>query len=443
MFDEKSVAFILGVPRSGTTLLRVLLNSHPKIVSLPETPWISGGYGPETSLRHLVDYLCEDELGAGKNVTGFDKGYAMKGAQVFMRSMFESMLENTDAERLVFKTPDDMGQLAFLTRLCPDAKYVHIIRDGRDVACSSNEAIANPLFSEKYGEPSVVNFMRRWSDWENELKTNYLSALDVVSISYEDLVRDAGGALREVVNHLQVPFDKSMLDYTKQGHDYPEWEQGSQDVKKEKSIHTRSVGRWKSEIPYRQWSEIDREFGESLESAGYMTCMDSLKSDPECMLQQVVAFEDELLTKGHELKEVNAARQETEKSLSVEVSSLQSEVVNLQEALEKERADSQELRDEIVDYKKRIELSEEVLHRAEDKNRQLLKRIDSVEKNNKRMDKVVHQNVELVSENDKLKEKLTAAVMEISLMAKKLPQIVSTAKRFANVLSGKKLRIVP
>ena len=48
-----SPIFIVGVPRSGTTLLRVLLDSHSGILALPETPWLSGAYGGPLSLRQL------------------------------------------------------------------------------------------------------------------------------------------------------------------------------------------------------------------------------------------------------------------------------------------------------------------------------------------------------------------------------------------------------
>ena len=54
-----SPIFIIGVPRSGTTLLRVILDSHTQIAAAPETPWILGGYGSAFSLRMMICDLIE------------------------------------------------------------------------------------------------------------------------------------------------------------------------------------------------------------------------------------------------------------------------------------------------------------------------------------------------------------------------------------------------
>src|SRR5438046_2599807 len=61
--------FIIGVPRSGTTLLRVLLDSHSEIAGLPETPWLLGAYGSEISLKAMLSGLIDGPYGAVRNVT--------------------------------------------------------------------------------------------------------------------------------------------------------------------------------------------------------------------------------------------------------------------------------------------------------------------------------------------------------------------------------------
>ena len=62
--------FTIGVPRSGTTLLRVMLDSHPEIAAGPECPWISGSYSKTTSFSDLYYSLVNDMRGPVRNFKG-------------------------------------------------------------------------------------------------------------------------------------------------------------------------------------------------------------------------------------------------------------------------------------------------------------------------------------------------------------------------------------
>jgi hypothetical protein len=76
---------ILGVPRGGTTLLRVLLGSHPRIQAASETPWTCGGYGAN-SLRHLIDHLKNDHTGPRANMSGVTEDDLLEAAEASCRS---------------------------------------------------------------------------------------------------------------------------------------------------------------------------------------------------------------------------------------------------------------------------------------------------------------------------------------------------------------------
>lgn len=58
--EKQNGLFIIGVPRSGTTLLRIMLDSHPNLAVGPESPWIAGSYGNLTSFRDLYYSLTKD-----------------------------------------------------------------------------------------------------------------------------------------------------------------------------------------------------------------------------------------------------------------------------------------------------------------------------------------------------------------------------------------------
>src|SRR5215472_7987272 len=138
MFGEGPVAFapifIVGVPRSGTTLLRVLLDSHSEIAALPETPWLLGAYGPDPSLRAVLQGLIDGPYGAVRNISGVDEDDVLAAGSALLERLFAPMLQARNKTHLVLKTPADIRHLDFLIRLLPAARFIHITRDGRDVA---------------------------------------------------------------------------------------------------------------------------------------------------------------------------------------------------------------------------------------------------------------------------------------------------------------------
>ena len=84
--------FIIGVPRSGTTLLRIILDSHSQIAGASETPWILGSYGPESSFRNLLDSLIRDKLGPVNNLPGIDEKVIMESGRLFLNRLFQAYL---------------------------------------------------------------------------------------------------------------------------------------------------------------------------------------------------------------------------------------------------------------------------------------------------------------------------------------------------------------
>ena len=242
-----SPIFIVGVPRSGTTLLRVLLDSHSQILALPETPWVSGAYGGPLSLRHLLLDLAEGPYGAQRNVAGIERTHILQAGAGFLEQLFEPALKARGKRVLAFKTPSDIPHLEFLTTLLPDARYIHITRDGRDVALSQLSKRGSFFLQLRgYKSLSYANVFRRWVEWETMardiLNRGGLSALH---LRYEELIADPEGQMRRVTAFLGLPFEQRMLDYTSHSHDYPKWEAGSTDVAGHRGLSGQSVEKWR------------------------------------------------------------------------------------------------------------------------------------------------------------------------------------------------------
>lgn len=266
-----SPIFIVGVPRSGTTLLRVLLDSHSRILALPETPWVSGAYGGPLSLRQLLLDLADGPYGAAKNVAGIDREAILEAGRVFLEKLFEPALAAREKTMVAFKTPSDIPHLEFLTDLLPGARYIHITRDGRDVALSQL-AKKGSFFLELRGYRSLsyANVFRRWVEWEQKA-VSALSrpGLKVCHLRYEDLIADTERQLRRLTDFLEIPFESRMLDYADHAHDYPKWEAGSTDVVQRRSVSDGSVGKWQKQTKTLEILHTLRRYDPYLVGMGY------------------------------------------------------------------------------------------------------------------------------------------------------------------------------
>ena len=249
--EEKPVTFapifVVGVPRSGTTLLRVLLDSHSDILALPETPWLTGAYGRDPSLREMLRGLSEGPFGMVQNVAGVEAEDVLAAGRQFLESLFAPVLAKRGKRVLAFKTPADIRHLDFLTRLAPGGSYIHITRDGRDVALSQ-VAKKGSFFKDlrEYRRLSFGNAFRRWVDWEQRARDIFArEGVRVIRLRYEDLVTEPRRELKRIMDFLSLPFEETMLNYASMNHDLPAWEAGSTDVAQSEAVSAASVGKWR------------------------------------------------------------------------------------------------------------------------------------------------------------------------------------------------------
>ncbi len=239
MPPQPAPIFILGVPRSGTTLLRVLLDSHPNIACGPETPWLSAHH-PRT-VGALVDFLCEDPLGYCRSFGG-DKDDVLLAARAFVNSLLAGYARKRGKSRWAEKTPDNLLFLPFLRALFPDALFVHLRRQVLDVALSTavisdhRKGISTyhetrlPLAPGIDVENTLFNAVLRRVHWDRKLSDG-LVGTPVHRMNYEDLVHHPEPVLRELIQFLGEPWADEMLRYSDVPHELPAWEWGSADVR--------------------------------------------------------------------------------------------------------------------------------------------------------------------------------------------------------------------
>src|SRR5215471_19102706 len=140
--------FVVGCPRSGTTLLRHLLGAHPQIAITPEAHWIAKWFEKRRGLtpnglvrKKLIPRLLAHPKFKLLQLTEGDlRRLAPKGQSLayasFVSGIFDLYGQRRRKALVGNKTPDAVRDIGTLHELWPSARFVHLIRDGRDVALS-------------------------------------------------------------------------------------------------------------------------------------------------------------------------------------------------------------------------------------------------------------------------------------------------------------------
>ena len=211
---------VLGVRRSGTTLLRVMLDRSRELAVPDESYFV-----PQLARRHRtpVDPAAFlDDLSRLPTLVEWQLSPA--SVQAFLRpgmttgdaiaAVFAAYAAERDKTRWGDKTPLYMQHLDVLERLFPDALYVHLIRDGRDAALSFL-SVPDGLMTEGWGHPrDAAGFACQWA---TEVAAARALGARVGEryreLRYEALVADPESELREVCAFAGVEFAAAMLDY--------------------------------------------------------------------------------------------------------------------------------------------------------------------------------------------------------------------------------------
>jgi hypothetical protein len=206
--------FIVGSARSGTTLLRLMFNSHREVAIPPESRFITQLWTgrEEVEIDELMARLGEDkrfqtwDLPIDAVMRELDGRSYARYAEV-MEAAYCAYARAQGKPRWGDKTPRYVMHIPLLASLWPDARFIHLIRDGRNVALSYADL--------PFGPKSVATAAKLWSSRvEVGLRDGRaLGGKRYLEISYEDLVEDPEGEAKDLCEFLHLDFDSGMLNY--------------------------------------------------------------------------------------------------------------------------------------------------------------------------------------------------------------------------------------
>jgi hypothetical protein len=274
--------FIVGCPRSGTTLLQRIFDAHPQLAIIHETHWIAKYYHKsveETGARWMTPVVLAQlrrhpkfaALGIGR-----EESQALLGSKQqisyaqFVTAVFDRYGQAVGKLLVGDKTPAYARSVDVLHRLWPKAKFIHLIRDGRDV-CLSAVNWKKPgrlLLRASTWKHDADITAALWWEWHVRMARQSGQKLGpglYCEVRYEALVADAATESSTLCAFLDIPYDDGMLRFH-EGHTRTE---AGLDPKEAWLPVTSGLRDWRSQMTLPEVGRFEAAAGELLEELGY------------------------------------------------------------------------------------------------------------------------------------------------------------------------------
>lgn len=246
--------FIVGMPRSGTSLVEQILSSHARVY----------GAGERSEIGKLADRLNKTEmLDYVEYLENLDQQTLDRMASEYLQTVTS---QAGDGERITDKMPTNFLHLGLIAQLFPAARIIHCRRDPRDTCLSIYFQEFNLAHNYANNLGALAHFYREYE----RLMDHWLVVLDlpILEINYSETVFNLEDVARRMVNFLDLEWDPDCLQFHRSGRitATASYDQVRQPV------YTGSIGRWKH---YRKHiAPLIEEFGDQDTPLGRRCCAD-------------------------------------------------------------------------------------------------------------------------------------------------------------------------
>lgn len=257
------IAFIIGCARSGTSITGELIGAHPK-----------------------VKYLGERNQGFWHSWYGFLRNHHQLSEQdatpkviKTIRDYFDELIETLpEGALIVDKCPPNSLRIPFLKKVFPEARFVHVVRDGRDVTCSLMPGVGGEswMHLKPYGWPRIMagydGVERCAVLWKTVIEKALcdLGGIDHLQIKYEALVREPMVEALKIMEYLALDPTREVLEFCHKIGDETEgsYQAAGQDVWF-KDNHRRRIGRYNENMSPGEIDRVETLIGDMLWRLGY------------------------------------------------------------------------------------------------------------------------------------------------------------------------------
>jgi hypothetical protein len=274
--------FVVGAPRSGTTLLKRVLDAHPELAITKETHWITQllegerAVSPEAPVSpELLSRLLTHKRFArlGLDPAKLERLMARDGFGSYARlvtTVFNLYGEERGKPLVGDKTPRYVRHIPTLHGLWPRARFVHLIRDGRDVCLSVRNWDKDKRMVTRFSafEEDPVSTTALW--WEQLVRLGREAGAELPvelyqEVRYEALVADPAGECHKLCDFLGLPYDDRMLRF----HEGRTKDDPTLTAKQAWRPITPGLRNWRTEMTGDDLERFEAVAGDLLDELGY------------------------------------------------------------------------------------------------------------------------------------------------------------------------------
>jgi len=279
--------FVVGMNRSGTTLLRMMLDAHSDLTIPPETHFvpdaIKAAKEDGATARSILEAMKSHrewgdfEISDSEMLTRLEAQPRLRPGPA-VRAFYEIYSERQGKPRYGEKTPTYVQKMKLIQRALPEAHFCHVIRDGRDVALSVLDRTVRDL--------DAGDVARRWQKKVTKARDDSPSLDHYMEIRYEDLILDTEPVLRKVCDFFELEWQDGLLTYHERSADrLQEMARAlpgggkAKELTVERRLATHEmttkppsadrVQRWRKQMSEEQRTQFEEVAGELLSELGY------------------------------------------------------------------------------------------------------------------------------------------------------------------------------
>ena len=244
--------FIIGVGRSGTSLLQSILNSHSKISFLPETQFLRNYVFKKnvsinkSNYKEIISQLEKDPRFSRLNICPKIVIEKSKNMIDVYRNITNFYLKNKNKEIIGDKDPKIIENIEVLNYFFPNSKIIHIIRDPRDVVLSRTKA----KWSKKYPYfmHSIIYYLQMTLG--RKMLYKYFNKNNFYELKYEDLIKDPNYELKKICNFLEVEYENNILNYHNSSKELVSKDEFEWKKETFKPVDNKNSNKWKKEFNF-------------------------------------------------------------------------------------------------------------------------------------------------------------------------------------------------